>query len=129
MQCRSPAVAGYLMYLGGQLMWPTAHLPHGHLIHIRMSHTSQLVFNCLCLFFFFFFCFSVGGKEGNVSCTITPSGAMCGTPVWLADGSILPIGQFCQLTYPLKPSHAGDTQPHPFIGVWQVDLCISSHLP
>ena len=64
---------------------------------------------------FYLFIFSVGGKEGNASCTIMPSGAMCGTPVWLADGSILPVGQFCQLTYPLKPSHTGDTLPHPII--------------
>ena len=58
---------------------------------------------------------SVGGKEGNASCTITTSGAVCGTPVRLADGSILPVGQFCRLTYPLKPSHASDTRPHPLL--------------
>ena len=31
------------------------------------------------LFFFFFFFFWVG-KGGNASCTITPEGAVCGTP-------------------------------------------------
>ena len=35
--------------------------------------------------------FSVGGKEGNASCTVVPLGAVCGTPVQLAGGSIYPL--------------------------------------
>jgi hypothetical protein len=40
-------------------------------------------------YFYFYFYFG-GGKEGNASCTVAPLGAVCGTPVRLASGSILP---------------------------------------
>ena len=33
-----------------------------------------------------------GGRGGNASCTVTPFGAVCGTPAWLAVGSKLPVG-------------------------------------
>jgi hypothetical protein len=44
-------------------------------------------YTILLLFFFFL----GGGKEGNASCTVAPLGAVCGTPVRLASGSILPL--------------------------------------
>ena len=35
--------------------------------------------------------FLVGGKGGNASCTVAPEGAVCGTPVRLADGPFRPL--------------------------------------
>jgi hypothetical protein len=55
------------------------------------TNTIIFVLRSVARIFFFFFFFLGGGKEGNASCTVAPLGAVCGTPVRLASGSILPL--------------------------------------
>ena len=50
----------------------------------------------------------VGGRGGNASCTLVPHGHRVWDFSTACRWAFSPVGQNCRLTYPLKPSHAGD---------------------
>ena len=53
-----------------------------------------------------YFFFLVGGKGGNASCTVRPKATWDSSTAY--QWVFSPVGQICRLTYPLKPSYAGE---------------------
>ena len=71
---------------------------------VRFWHVHQTPICYMTCYYYF----ELGVVGGNASCTVAPEGTVCGIPVRLASGSSRPLDKFAVLTYPLKPSYAGE---------------------